>query len=106
PRSHEAPVYMISSVSGVRKGRLLNDLMYLGSNLGQEMCKAWTVSSLLTHLRGLMDGDCGSIVVDQETFAIYGHSIGSNPLEHAYTVPFKHIIEQFKTTSGTSDISL
>lgn len=62
-------------------------------------------SSKLTSV-GLADGDCGSVVIDRDTHTIYGHVIGSNPMDQAYVVPFKHIIEQIKLTFGTSKVSI
>ncbi|ORY09859.1 hypothetical protein BCR34DRAFT_589058 [Clohesyomyces aquaticus] len=99
PRYHAVPVYMLSGAHGVRTGRLLGSYAYLGSNPGQEPCKVWTL--ILDGADGLADGDCGSVVVDQDTHTAYGHVIGSNPMDEAYVVPFKHIIEQIKLTFGT-----
>ena len=53
-----------------------------------------------------MEGECGSVVVDQKTHDVYGHIVGSNPMEHAYVVPFKHIIEDIKFMFATTDVSL
>jgi len=46
------------------------------------------------------------VVIDQNTHAVYGHVIGSNPMSQVYVVPFKYIIEQIKLTFGTSAVSL
>ena len=51
-----------------------------------------------------MEGDCGSIVVDQESYEIYGHIIGSNPLNHALVVPLIDTIEQLKASITVPEI--
>ncbi|KAJ4296427.1 hypothetical protein N0V90_006472 [Kalmusia sp. IMI 367209] len=104
PRFHAVPVYMISGTRGVRTGRLLGSYAYLGSNPGQESCRVWTL--IFDGADGLADGDCGSVVVDQDTHTVYGHVIGSNPMDQAYVVPFKDIIEQIKLKFRTSEVSL
>lgn len=104
PRYHAVPVYMLSGAHGVRTGRLLGSYAYLGSNPGQEPCKVWTL--ILDGADGLADGDCGSVVVDQDTHTVYGHVIGSNPMDEAYVVPCKHIVDQIKLTFGASEVSL
>lgn len=43
PRFHAVPVYMLSGAHGIRTGRLLGSYAYLGSNLGQDPCKVWTM---------------------------------------------------------------
>jgi hypothetical protein len=104
PRFHGVPVYMLSGNSGIRTGRLLSGDAYLGSKPGQDMCLAWTM--ILDGRTGLIDGDSGSVVVDQENFDIYGHVVGSSPLQHAYVVPFKYIIEQIKIEFATPQVQL
>lgn len=43
PRVHLAPVYMISGVRGVLRGRILASSTFLGSPHGQDDCEVWTV---------------------------------------------------------------
>jgi hypothetical protein len=43
PRFHGVPIYLISGVNGVRKGRLLSGVSYVGSNADQDLCPLWTV---------------------------------------------------------------
>lgn len=43
PRMHAAPVFMISGVRGVIKGRMLGMPTFIGSGPGKKSCKAWSV---------------------------------------------------------------
>lgn len=43
PRIHAVPVYVVSGVRGILKGRLLGVPTYIGSGPGQRLCEAWTV---------------------------------------------------------------
>jgi hypothetical protein len=43
PRVHGAPVYLISGRLGLRPGRLLGSMAYIGSQAGQKLCESWTV---------------------------------------------------------------
>ncbi|KAI1074091.1 hypothetical protein F5B20DRAFT_586621 [Whalleya microplaca] len=65
PRAHGVPVYMVSGVRGVVVGHLLRSPTYVGSRPGQDLCKTWTV--VFDSLDGIIPGECGSIIVDQET---------------------------------------
>lgn len=120
PRYHAVPVLMLSGNQRVRPGRLLGTYAYLGSQPGQESCKVWTLildgnegteSETVSALRnltctGLTGGDCGSVIVDRDTHFVYGHVIGSNPMNQSYVVPFAHIVEQVKLTFRTASVSL
>lgn len=55
---------------------------------------------------GILPGECGSVVVDQETFEIYGHIIGSDGLGHAYVVPLRQTFDQIKTSFGAQNVSI
>ncbi|KAL1606560.1 cell cycle RNA binding protein whi3 [Paraconiothyrium brasiliense] len=94
PRLNGAPVYILSGTRGVRTGRLLSNYAYLGSGPGRAMCEVWTL---------IFDG---TDMIDQETHEVYGHIVGSNPMEHAYVVPLKDIIEDIKYMFATANVSL
>lgn len=55
---------------------------------------------------GVINGDCGSLIVDQETLEVYGHVIASNPLGEAYVVPLQNIFRQISHALGAKDLSL
>ena len=55
---------------------------------------------------GLIPGECGSIVVDQVSFEVYGHVIGSNVLGHTYVVPLIDTIEQIRLGFNARTITL
>jgi hypothetical protein len=103
-KSHRTKIYMISGASGIRDGTLLRGDAFVGSSPGQKMCRTWMV--ILDGPLGVVDGDCGSVVVDQETFKVYGHVIGSNPLNYAHIVPLMDTIEQIKSYSGAQEVYL
>ncbi|KAF4436471.1 rna binding protein [Fusarium austroafricanum] len=100
PRYHGVPVYMVSGINGVRKGHLFEGETYLGPEEGREPCGVWTM--ILDSSQGLVPGECGSIVVDQKTFAVYGHVIGSNVLENIYVVPFCQTVQQIQESFNTT----
>ncbi|KAH8763239.1 hypothetical protein F5883DRAFT_560181 [Diaporthe sp. PMI_573] len=102
PRYHGAKVYVVSGASGLRTGRILKSFSCLGSKPGQEMCKVWTV---IFDSGVVVPGDCGSIVVDLETFEVYGYLVASNGLGHAMVVPLAHAIDEITCCLGSSNIS-
>lgn len=53
--------------------------------------KLWLLAYVIL---GISKGDSGSIVIDQQTFQVYGHIMGTNPLSHAYVVPLIDTIRQ------------
>lgn len=55
---------------------------------------------------GLEYGDCGALVVDQETLDIYGHVIGSDSFGSACVVPLAHTMRQLKSAFDVSDVKL
>jgi hypothetical protein len=57
-------------------------------------------------LLGVIDGDCGSLVVDQETLEIFGHVVASNPLGEAYVVPLQSTFHQIRDALGAKDLVL
>ncbi|KAL3301730.1 rna binding protein [Colletotrichum asianum] len=99
PTSHATSVLMISGIKGIRPGKLVADAGYLGSLRRQDMCVVWTL--ILDSAPGLVPGECGAVVVDKETYKIYGHVVGANVLGHAYVVPFRGVLDQIKTAFGT-----
>jgi hypothetical protein len=57
-------------------------------------------------ISGIVDGDCGSLVVSQETLEVFGHVIASNPLGEAYVVPLSNTFCQISNALGSNEISL
>ena len=55
---------------------------------------------------GVIDGDCGSLIVNQETLEAYGHVVASNPLGEAYVVPLRNTFRQIRDALGAKDVSL
>jgi hypothetical protein len=43
PKASEVHVFMISGVSGTRKGVMLNSYSYIGGKPGEELCQVWNV---------------------------------------------------------------
>ncbi|KAF5633393.1 RNA-binding protein [Fusarium sp. NRRL 52700] len=85
PLSHTTSVYMVSGINGIRKGCLFS-----GLNSDQ----------------GLEPGECGSIVVDQITFDIYGHVIGSNIIGDVFVVPLSDTLEQIRVAFNATTVTL
>ncbi|KAM5383594.1 hypothetical protein ACJZ2D_002043 [Fusarium nematophilum] len=104
PRYHRAPVYMISGIRGILLGQILTTSIMIGSLPGQELCEAWTL--ILDSFSELVSGECGSIIVDQETHEVYGHVIGSGPAGHVYLVPLRLVFEQIGTCFGTNCVGI
>ncbi|KAM0143172.1 hypothetical protein ACHAP3_001303 [Botrytis cinerea] len=104
PKTSEVKIFMISGVSGTRKGVLLSSSSYIGGKPSENLCQAWNV--ILSDSSGVIDGDCGSLVVDQETLEVYGHVVASNPLGEAYVVPLRNTFHQISTAFGAKDLSL
>jgi len=108
PPHSRVPVFIISGQSGVTSGVMLGNVSYIASNDGKEACKVWRVipessnskhsewygMAVSLHVLGISKGDSGSIVVDKETFHVYGHIIGTNPLSQACVVPLVETIRQ------------
>ncbi|WQF87711.1 hypothetical protein CDEST_12725 [Colletotrichum destructivum] len=102
PPTGITPVVMVSGIKGVRSGEILHGMSYIGSRPGQQMCRAWTM--LLTSPKGVFPGECGSIVVDQKSFEVYGHVVGSNHLGHAYIVPLSDTFDQIRTAFNSENV--
>ena len=54
----------------------------------------------------IIDGDCGSLVVNQESLEVYGHVVASNPLGEAYVVPLRNTMYQISHAFGAKETSL
>ncbi|KAF7941727.1 uncharacterized protein EAE97_006564 [Botrytis byssoidea] len=104
PKTSDVKVFMISGVSGTRKGVMLNRSSYIGGKPGEDLCQAWNV--ILSDCSCVIDGDCGSLIVDQETLEVYGHVVASNPLGEAYVVPLQNTFHQISSAFGAQDLSL
>ncbi|KAF5714697.1 RNA-binding protein [Fusarium mundagurra] len=104
PLSHTTSVYMISGLNGTRKGCLFSGLSELGPLQDRSPCRAWKM--ILDSDQGLEPGECGSIVVDQTTFDIYGHVIGSNIIGDVFVVPLSDTIEQIRVAFNATTVTL
>ncbi|KAG4287464.1 hypothetical protein FPRO06_05116 [Fusarium proliferatum] len=104
PSSHTTSVYMISGINGTRKGRLFGGLSELGPLQDRSPCRAWKM--ILDSDQGLEPGECGSIVVDQATFDIYGHVVGSNIIGDVFVVPLPDTIEQIRVAFNATTVTL
>ncbi|RKK20191.1 hypothetical protein BFJ63_vAg1424 [Fusarium oxysporum f. sp. narcissi] len=104
PLSHTTSVYMISGINGTRKGCLFSGLSELGPLQGQSPCRAWKM--ILDSDQDLEPGECGSIVVDQTTFDIYGHVIGSNIIGDIFVVPLSDTMEQIRVAFNATTVTL
>ncbi|QGI64160.1 hypothetical protein CEK27_008131 [Fusarium fujikuroi] len=104
PSSHTTSVYMISGINGTRKGRLFGGLSELGPLQDRSPCRAWKM--VLDSDQGLGPGECGSIVVDQATFDIYGHVVGSNIIGDVFVVPLPDTIEQIRVAFNATTVTL
>ncbi|RDW63395.1 hypothetical protein BP6252_10940 [Coleophoma cylindrospora] len=100
----KVPVFMISGVSGTRSGLMLNRNSYVGGQPGERLCQTWNV--ILSDSASVIDGDCGSLVVNQETLEVYGHVIASNPLGEAYVVPLQNTFHQIRDALKAREVSL
>ncbi|KAF5004049.1 hypothetical protein FDECE_9424, partial [Fusarium decemcellulare] len=92
------------SVRGVLHAKLLAGSSFLGAVPGQADCEVWT--AILNDEEGLISGECGSVVVDDDTNEIYGHVVGCNTSGHALIVPLKHVLTQVKHCFGTTLVGL
>ncbi|TGO26808.1 hypothetical protein BPAE_0053g00630 [Botrytis paeoniae] len=104
PKTSEVKVFMISGVSGTRKGVMLNSNSYIGGKPSEDLCQAWNV--ILSDSSRVIDGDCGSLIVDQETLEVYGHVVASSPLGEAYVVPLQNTFHQISSAFGAKDLCL
>lgn len=108
PRGHLVRVKMVSAIRGVLLGRILYGSSFLGSPLGsppgREDCEVLTV--FLDNPEGLIEGECGSIVVDQETNEAYGHAVGCDSLGNPFVVPLGHVFNQVKASFGAMQVGL
>ncbi|KAF4625506.1 hypothetical protein G7Y89_g12662 [Cudoniella acicularis] len=104
PKASAVLVFMISGASGTRKGVMLNSNSYIGGKLGESLCQTWNV--ILSESICVIDGDCGSLVVNQETLEIYGYVVASNPLGEAYVVPLRNTFHQIRDALGAKELSL
>ncbi|KAK4449843.1 hypothetical protein QBC34DRAFT_298165 [Podospora aff. communis PSN243] len=104
PLSHRAPVYMLSGVRGLLSGHILKSSAMIGSGPGRELCEVWTV--ILDHPSRILEGECGSLVIDQMTHKVYGHVVAAGPCGHTYVVPLVHVFAQIKTSFGADEVTI
>ena len=61
------------------------------------------VTDILTEI---IEGESGSLVIDQGTNDVYGQIVGSSPCGHGYVVPMNHIFAQIKSCFNVDDVRL
>jgi len=54
----------------------------------------------------ILDGECGSLVVDQATNEVYGHLVGSGPDGHVYVVPLNHVFAQIRKSFAAGEVNI
>ncbi|KAI1404773.1 hypothetical protein F4819DRAFT_82442 [Hypoxylon fuscum] len=101
---HETEVFVILSSRAIKRGVLQSSKAFLGGINGDQPSQVWSV--ILIEPQGLTKGDSGALVIDAQTFAIYGHVIGSNPLGEIYISPFVETLEQIKVHFDERNVSL
>ncbi|KAF7891398.1 uncharacterized protein EAF02_001723 [Botrytis sinoallii] len=104
PKTSDVNVFMISGVSGTRRGVMLNNTSYIGGKPNEDLCQAWNV--ILSDSDCVIDGDCGSLIVDQNSLEVYGHVVASNPFGEAYVVPLQDTFQQISNSLEAKDLSL
>ncbi|KAH8807305.1 hypothetical protein F5884DRAFT_340186 [Xylogone sp. PMI_703] len=104
PSNSHVQVIMISGATGFRKGILLPGVSYIGGEPGQKLCEALVVD--FADSIGIVEGDCGSVVVHETTMKVYGHVVASNPLNQAYIVPIKDTLKQITDELGAKTTGL
>ncbi|KAK8038980.1 hypothetical protein PG993_007391 [Apiospora rasikravindrae] len=104
PREHRVPAYMVSGLRGKVGCRLLSCPSYLGFDPYQDPCEVWTI--LFDGSSGLLPGECGSVIVDQETFEVYGHVIGNDDPHSAYIIPTVDVISGLKRRHNATSVTL
>ncbi|KAF7539891.1 hypothetical protein G7054_g1738 [Neopestalotiopsis clavispora] len=96
--AHWARVFMVSGLRGVLKGHILASCSVFGPTPSYEACETWTVildsDSVTADI--LLEGECGSIIIDHESREIYGHVVACGPLGQVYVSPMKYVLGQIK----------
>ncbi|KAH9884849.1 hypothetical protein F4778DRAFT_799423 [Xylariomycetidae sp. FL2044] len=94
-------VWLVKSSGGYPSGQLL----------------AWSAHLLLGHsgifvetylikVDGMCDGDCGSWVVDSDTYEVYGHLVATDIFGKGYVVPCMAIFNDIKRCLGAESVGL
>ncbi|KAK0617685.1 hypothetical protein B0T14DRAFT_525681 [Immersiella caudata] len=103
PRTDSTSVYIVSGIRGILYGRLSAGSAMLGSAPGRKLCETWTV--FLDSGSEILHGECGSLVVDQATYEVYGHVVASGPNGLIHAVPLKNVFAQIGKSFETENIS-
>ncbi|KAI0384312.1 hypothetical protein F5Y04DRAFT_293265 [Hypomontagnella monticulosa] len=100
----ERDVLIAVSPLETKCGLLQQSKIFLGGIDGRKSSWVWSV--ILKGTERLSYGDSGSVVVDAETFGIYGHVIGMNPLGEIYISPFADTLFQISRFFPRDKVSL
>jgi len=131
PPRQNTRVLFVSVNHGVQEGVLLGGISYITSGRGRAVCPTlslvltspngethgsytlffflkWSLIAHNSYTGGILDGDCGSIIVDQRTMDVYGHLVGvDEALNIGYVVPMSETIQQIKEVfKGAETVSL
>ncbi|KAK4448737.1 hypothetical protein QBC34DRAFT_102368 [Podospora aff. communis PSN243] len=103
-RPDHRSVYIVSGMRGTLRGSLSAGSALLGSGPGRQLCEAWAV--FLDSGSEILHGECGSLVVDQTTYEVYGHVVASGPDGLIYAVPLKNVLAQIEKSFAIEEISI
>ncbi|KAF4448819.1 serine/threonine protein kinase [Fusarium austroafricanum] len=90
----ETPVLVVTSGGKLQKGQLQPGQSVLGGVSGSTPSCFWTLIPCEGSELGM--GDSGSVVIDAESHAIYGHVVGANPMGEVYISPYAAILRQLQ----------
>ncbi|KAK4691824.1 hypothetical protein P7C71_g5262, partial [Lecanoromycetidae sp. Uapishka_2] len=97
-------VVLVSGSSGLKPGKVSTTTSYL--NMGHSKRSAETYNLSLYQNLVLNPGDCGSWVVDKETYEVYGHVVAVDALGEAYIVPLNATLRDMKRQLAAYSVSL
>ncbi|KAJ0108635.1 RNA-binding protein [Diaporthe amygdali] len=66
----------------------------------------FVVSGVRGVIKAVLPGESGSLVVDQDTFSVYGHVVGSDRLGYALVVPLCDTIRQVRSAFKATSVHL
>lgn len=93
-------VFLLTGTGGVKSGMLSTSLSFLMMGPAKAFTKTYTV--VLPHGSVLNAGDCGSWVVDQSTFQVYGHVVASDAMGDTYVVPLNATLRDMEEKLGAA----
>ncbi|KAH6962307.1 hypothetical protein BKA56DRAFT_597531 [Ilyonectria sp. MPI-CAGE-AT-0026] len=101
--NEETPVLILTGEQPPKKGMLQPVASVLGGINGNRAANVWTV---IPSSNDLKKGDSGSVVVDAQTYALYGQVVALNPLGEVYISPFAAIMKQIQNRFSGAVVAL